>query len=266
MSAPNLEDIFLIGASVLGSTVNDSNNTISMTTGDAVTGETTGPKVQMWQNFGFASRPALAEPGIGSAQTINIVRANGDIAIAGRDLRDQAIYGNLGPGETCIYATGPVASMPGQARLSLKADGSVTMSTTGDSNISGVGANTAGGPGVQLQISPDKLSFTAPWGALVFDKTGFHIRTNAGAGFDLSNIPTTLAVSGTTMARISASNITLNAPTVCLGPDALSGGSTYLPAVFGILPATFPNTPILGVGVGAVTVAAMGSTKVLICP
>ena len=260
MPAPSIEDIFNIGASIMGSSVNDKNNTISMTTGDAVIKEITGPKTQFWQHCGFASRPALAAPGIGAAQSINIVRANGDISIASRDLRDQQIYGNLGPGDTCVYGTG--ATGLGQARVMVSGnDGSVTLSTTTDGS-NGVGKNTDAGVGVYLRIDTDKLQFTAPWGSLVFDRTGFHIKTSSGAGFDLINMPASLvAFGGNCQAKITASQITMDAPTVFLGPSVTNGGSAYMPAVYGVVPGPV-GTPILGVGVGAVTVAASASTKV----
>lgn len=264
MASPNLEDIFNIGASIMGSNINGKNNTVSITTGDAVIKETTGPKTQFWQQVGFASRPALAAPGVGAAQSINIVRANGDISIATRDLRDQAIYGNLSAGETCIYASGTDGE--GQARIALKKDGSVTLSTTTDSPDGGI-RNTDTGVGVYLRIDPDRFSFVAPWGKLIFDASGFHVQTISGASFDLSNVNLPAPIGGVNSARITASSITFDAPNVCLGPSPTSGGVLgYMPAVFGILPPAAPLVPILGVGVGAVTVAAASSTKIFIAP
>lgn len=262
MGSPNIEDLFNFGASIMGSVVNEKNNTISVTTGDAIIGEVTGPSTQLWQNCGFASRPAMAAPGLGSAESINIVRANGDISIATRDLRDQAIYGNLGPGDTCVYGTG--ATGLGQARVYVNGnDGSVTISTTADSQ-SGGAKNTDTGVGVYLRIDTDKLQFTAPWGSLVFDRSGFHLKTASGAGFDLINMPASLvAFGGNCQAKITASQITMDAPSVFLGPSPTSGGVGYLPSVYGIVPGP-AGTPVLGVGVGAVTVAASASTKVFI--
>lgn len=265
MSDSNSADIFNIGASVMGSTVNEANNTVSLTTGDAVIGEVTGPKTQCWQQFGFASRPAMAAPGLGSAQTINIIRPNGDIAIAGRDLRDQSIYGNLSNGDTCVYGTG--AAGLGQARVYVNGNnGSITLYTTGDGPDGGM-ANTDSGVGVYLRVAPDRLSFMAPWGKLVFDASGFHVQTLTGAAFNLSNVNLPAPIGGFNSARITASSITLDAPNVCLGPSPTAGGVLgYMPAVFGILPPAAPFIPLLGVGVGAVTVAAASSTKIFIAP
>lgn len=262
MAAPSIEDIFNIGASVLGSTVNDANNCISITTGDAVINEVTGPKTQFWQQFGFASRPALAAPGIGAAQTINISRANGDIAIAGRDLRDASIYGKLGPGDTCVYGTG--ATGLGQARIYANGnDGSVTLSTTADAKDGGM-KNTDSGVGVYFRVDTDKLSFQSPWGWFTFDQSGFHLRTSSGGGFDVLNMPASLAAfGGNNQIKFTASQITLNAPSVFLGPSPTSGGLGYMPAAYGVVPGP-AGVPILGVGVGAVTIAASSSTKVYV--
>lgn len=265
MASPNLEDLFNVGASIMGSNVNDKNNTISITTGDAVIKETTGRKTQFWQQVGFASRPALAAPGLGAAQTVNIVRANGDISIATRDLRDHAIYGNLSHGDTCVYGTG--ATGLGQARVYVNGNnGSITLYTTADGPDGGM-ANTDSGVGVYFRISPQGMTFKSPFGNMTFDASGFHVQTITGAAIDLANVNLPPPIGGFNSARITASSIILDAPNVCLGPSPTAGGVLgYMPAVFGILPPAAPLIPILGVGVGAVTVAAASSTKIFIAP
>jgi hypothetical protein len=265
MSDQYSEDIFNVGASVMGSIVNDSNNTISLITGDAIIKETTSRNTQCWQQFGFASRPALAAPGLGSAQTINIIRPNGDLAIAGRDLRDQAIYGNLSHGDTCVYGTG--ATGLGQARVYVNGNnGSITLYTTTDAPDGGL-ANTDSGVGVYFKISPQGMTFKSPFGNMTFDASGFHVQTITGAAIDLANVNLPAPIGGFNSARITASSIILDAPNVCLGPSPTAGGVLgYMPAVFGILPPAAPLIPILGVGVGAVTVAAASSTKIFISP
>jgi hypothetical protein len=260
MSVPDLSTLFTV-TSIMGTVSNPQNNNISATTGDAVSGEVSGPSTQMWQHVGFASKPAFPQPGIASAQSLNLVRANGDISIASKDLRDNDIYGNLGPGETCLYARGPLNE--GMARVSLKADGSVTLSTTTEpvGGIAGM-SNSDSGVGVYLRIDPDRLSFIAPWGKLIFDKSGFHVQTQTGASIDLSNI--SIPLGGVNMCRINASSVIIDSPTISLGPSPTNGGIGYMNAVYGLIPPPAPSIPILGVGVGAITIAASSSTKVLI--
>jgi hypothetical protein len=264
MAVPNLEDLFEFGTSVMGSVVNESNNCISITTGDSIIGEVTGSSTQMWQQFGFASRPALAAPGLGSAQTINIVRANGNVAISGRDLRDANIYGHLGPGDTCVYGTG--ATGLGQARVICNGnDGSVTLSTTTDS-MSGSGkANTESGDGCYLRVDTQGLTIMTPWGYIKLGQEGFSIKLANGSGLQMLNLPAALATMGTSQIKLFASTITLDSPTVMLGPSMSNGGTFgYFPVVGNLNPALPTPSPVIGVGVGAVTVPITGSSKVFV--
>jgi len=267
-----MDDIFQT-TSIVGSSSNPNNNTISLTTGDAVIGETVGPTVQLWQQVGFASIPALPEPNVGSAESVNLIRGIGDISVATRDLRNQDIYGNLNPGEVCLYATGPVASMPGQARVLLKGDGSITLFTTADTinpdgSTSPTG-NTSAGPGIYFTLSPTGLIFSSPFGGFIFDKTGFHVKTVNGASLDMVNLSPT-PIGGlpgmTSSIQLTSSISTINSGLINLGPDVTSGGLGYLPAVTSMIPpGPVPGIPpMIGVGLGAVVLPTVQSSKCFI--
>lgn len=257
-------------SSILGTNVNSTNNTISLQTGFVTSNNQIGPTVQLWQQVGIASIPALPEPGIGSAESINLIRTNGDISVATRDIRTQNIYGNLGPGEVCLYATGPVASpdLQGQARVILKGNGSVTLYTTTNNIPSGVGANTIAGPGMYLTLDPQKgLIFSSPFGGFVFDQTGFHIKTVTGCSFDMTNL-SSVPIGGlpgmVNSISMTSSIATINSNLINLGPDVTSGGLGYLPAVVSLIPpGPVPGVPpMIGVGVGAVALPTLQSSKV----
>ncbi len=201
-AAPNLEDIFNIGASILGSTKNPQNNTISIQTGDAVIKEVIGPKTQFWQQIGFASQPALAQPGKGSAQSICIARANGDICFATRDLRDQKIYGNLTAGETCIYASGPHNT--GTSRSIYKDDGSIATIT----HLLQKGNSSSGLP-ILIQLSSEnKINIAAAdKAAISLDDSGIKFVTTGTINLGSTGA---MALIGSTMA-LNAGSVTLGA-------------------------------------------------------
>lgn len=254
MAIVELDDIFNPGVDILGTTLDDK-GTILAQTGDVVGEEVASDNAEMWQHIGFASRPAKAQGGKSACQAITLNQGSNDLIIATRDLRGSQIYGNLGEGETCIYAGGPEGTS--QAKVLVKADGSITLYTTDD--------NTPNGAGVYFRIGPDKLSFIAPWGRLLFDAAGLHIETQNGGGFDLSNVNSPPLIVNGSSCRITATTVSLDAPQVFLGPSAASGtasGGVFFGAAYGIVPPVAPSIPILGTGAGAVTVAASTSTKV----
>lgn len=256
MAAEQLEDLFDVGIDILTTEIT-SKGTLSAQTGDVVAEQVSSANCEWWQQVGFASRPPKPQPGVAACQGVTLNRGDRDIVIATKDLRSQAIYGNLKEGETCLYAAGPDGN--GQGRVSLKADGSITLYTTDD--------NTPAGNGVYLKLSRKSLSFVAPWGKLTFDATGFHLTTSSGARLDLGNValPGPLSALMPNYARITASTITLDSTAIMLGPSASNGGTgAYMSAAYSVVPPVAPGIPILGAGVGAVVVAAAGSTSVFV--
>ncbi len=217
MGAPDLHGLFQIGVDVLSTVVNSITSKILAQTGDAVGQTTDTDNVEWWQSVGFASRPSVAVPGKQAAQAVVIRQGDHDIAIASQDLRGLAAYGNLADGETCVYAPGSDGNS--QARALFKDDGSVTLLTTND--------NTPGGKVVALTVSPSAFKFTAPWGSLTFDATGFHLKTKAGpridmGGISIPGIPDALSGPLTGYCKITAPVVT-----VAGGITNLGVGPTY---------------------------------------
>lgn len=254
MAGNSLTDIFDIGCDVLATEIAD-NGSLTAQTGDVISNEVTSDQAEIWGCLGLASRPAKPVAGKSSAQCIKINGGDRDACIAWRDTRGQDIYGNLGPGDTVLYAPGPEGE--GQAKVCLKGDGAITIHTTND--------NTESGKGVYLRLDPNKLEFRAPWGRITFDASGFTVLCANGAKFNLGGVtPAFGAACGlTSYCNISAQTINCNG--ICnLGPSMAEGGLAKMPAMVSLIPPVAPFVPGLGVGMGAVTLFQTASTHVFI--
>jgi hypothetical protein len=185
--------------------------------------------VSWWQHVGFASRPPKPVAGKQAAQAVVIKRGDRDIAIASQDLRGLETYGNLAEGETCVYAPG--ADGNSQGRVIIKDDGSVTLYTTD--------SNTRDGNTVAFRISPTGgLEFTSQWGSMVFDQTGFHVRTKGGprldmGGVSIPGVPDAVTGAFTGYAKLSAPTVALEGVNTVLGmgpvyTQAIGGNSALL--------------------------------------
>jgi len=167
---------------------------------------------EFWQHIGFASLPANPVAKKSAAQMLALRFGDRMRIVGSRDVRGQAIYGNLGPGETCVYAGGPDGTA--QGRFLLRKDGSVTMMTTDD--------NTSDGHTIKRSISPNPLQGIvdfSPWGSAKLNQTGYHIMTASGArldggGMSAPGVPSAIGSYWT----LSAASCSLQASTVNLGP------------------------------------------------
>lgn len=213
MAAPP-NSIFAIGVDVLGTTREPTTKTLLVQAGDVVAGEVASIDAELWQTCGVCSRPASPTAGSAAAQAILIRRSDRDVCIAIRDTRANAIYGSLEPGDSCFYATS------GQARILCKADGSISIVTTSD--------NTASGTSVIFKISKDALEFSAPWGGIKFDATGYKVWTQQGS---TSNSSFEMTAAG--MCQTLANTGALRCGMVLLGvaPSAASPARYGTPAV-----------------------------------
>lgn len=219
-----------IGHNVLNVFAGENNNSIMAQLGDILGEETESQAAQWIQHTGFASKPPLPVPGKTSCETVLVHDTQRDAVIGSRDVASQVIYGNLGAGEACQYAAGPDGTA--QARVITKADGSVILYTTD--------TNAPGGNGVYFRVAPDRLEFVAPWGKFIFDASGFHIKTQTGAAFDLGSLNFPALPQMSSYARITAGNVTLDSSTVMLGPSA----GLYQSSVYSITPPPSPGTPL----------------------
>ena len=139
---------------------------------------------------------------------------------------------NLLRGETTTWAS------EGAARTVVRNDGTVSLITTDD--------NTADGKVVVFSVSSTAWKFTAPWGSLVFDHTGFHVRTKAGPRLDMGG----MAIPGlpTELAGQFSGYVTFTSPAIKLaaGSVFLGAGKVFNPAVWAVVdPAFPPPTPLL---------------------
>lgn len=236
-------DIFHIGMNVLSTAVDAVTGTILAQLGSVTDGDYAYSDGAEWyQHVGFASLPSDPIGGKSAAECIAI-KGTRDAIIASRDIRGQAIYGNIKPGETCLYAGGTDGKS--QGRVLIKDNGSVTIYTTDK--------NTVEGQAVYLRVAPDGLSFIAPWGTMTFDSTGFHLRTNAGPRIDLGGIvlpssiplPEKLLSELGTYATISAGSVKLAGSTVMLGVGSVYGSALNSISATLTKPPPAPLTPMI---------------------
>lgn len=100
----------------------------------------------------------------------------------------------------------------GQSRVVCDQNGAVTLYTTDN--------NGPSGKSVYFRISPTEMRFVSPWGSMVFDATGFHVRDQSGARIDLGaigGIPSPLSQIAN-YATISAAQVNVVGSLVNLGP------------------------------------------------
>ena len=200
--------MFAVGANILNTVTDPVTGTILAQTGSVNEEYSASDNAEWWQHVGFASRPAFPVAKSSAAECIAVRCSDRDRIIATRDVRGQAIYGNLADGECCVYA--PI----GQARILLKVDGSVSIVTTSD--------NTATGNTLKRSLSPDPLQGIvdySPWGYAKLNSTGYHLMTSSGArldggGMSAPGVPSALG----SYWSFSAASVGLQASVVTLGP------------------------------------------------
>jgi hypothetical protein len=237
MSVPNLSSLFQIGVDLLRTTVDKVTNSITAQLGDVTTSSVYSNGAEWWQQIGFASRPSQPKAGQSAAQGITIRSSDQDICIASKDVRSQAIYGNLNDGETCLYAGGSDGNA--QGRILIKQDGSINLVTTSD--------NTDKGKSVMLRVAPDEILMSNQFGAFVINKNGIQLRTTAGAIINLADLN-----ASQTSAAIVANQVVVQG-----GSIAVQGGSVALGAN------ASPATPA---GMCIAAPYAVPSTSVFISP
>jgi hypothetical protein len=126
-------------------------------------------------------------------------------------------------------------------------------------------ANTEGGDGAYVRLDTEGFTVMTPWGYMKLGREGFSIKLANGSGFQMLNLPAALATMGTSQIKLFASTVSIDSPTVMLGPSMSNGGVLgYFPVVGNLNPALPTPSPVIGVGVGAVTVPITGSSKVFV--
>jgi hypothetical protein len=222
--------IIIPNANILNVSLGTTNNSGVAQIGDVTNEDVENYEAQWVQQSGFMSIPPQAVPNQTASEGVVLKTQYRDYVIACRDFNTQQNYGNLGPGEFCVYAAG--SNGASQGKVVGKTDGSVTIYTTSD--------NTSTGSGVYFQISPGGIRFVAPFGSLIFDKNGFQVNTISGAGFNLGGIAAAGPLSTIigNFCNITASNTSIASPFISLG----DGVNT--PIVSSMLPLTIASTSI----------------------
>jgi len=132
------------------------------------------PAVEVHHPFGLMANPPDPDAN-GAFSCLALIGYDGDEPHAWlcSDPRSRVVLPSLKRGETLVHgASGNFARF--------HKDGRISLFTTDD--------NTPNGKTVALQIKPDGLLFSAPWGKITFDATGFHVLHSSGAAIDLGAI------------------------------------------------------------------------------
>lgn len=191
-------------ADVLITVLSSATNAILAQIGDSTSDHPDSDDAEWWQHTGFASRPAVPTQGNSACQGVVLKHGDRDVIIATRDVRALDIYGNLGDGETCVYAP------TGQARAVFKNNGAIALYTTSD--------NTDSGTSVMAYVGPDKIQLVNQFGGLTIDANGI-VLTAGGAGVTLT--PSGQATLAGTQASVEGSVAAISGSVATfLGPNA----------------------------------------------
>lgn len=203
-----------VGIGILRTFIADT-KAIMAQTGDAATGEVEADNVTWMQHVGLISRPPKPVAGKQSAEAVSLRFHDHDVIVASRDLRGLELAGQLGEGETCIYAAGPDGQ--GQARLLVKGDGAIAMYA--------LKGNAPGGDSVTMQLLPSgEIHLAGPFGgmSIVDGKVTMLSASGSGVQLDASGV------------SLLGQTIVANG-TVVLGDDTAMGvmtqGSALIPLI-----------------------------------
>lgn len=164
-----------VGIGILRTFISDT-KAIMAQTGDAATGEVEADNVTWMQHVGLISRPPKPVAGKQSAEAVSLRFHDHDVIVASRDLRGLELAGQLGEGETCIYAAGPDGK--GQARLLVKGDGAIAMYA--------LKGNAPGGDSVTMQLLPSgEIHLAGPFGGVSIVDGKVTMMSAAGSGMQL---------------------------------------------------------------------------------
>lgn len=201
-----------VGVDILNTEIDEETNSIAAQTGDVRSEQTDSDRTYWFQHVGFKSRPSAPAAGQSAAQGVMLLDGSHNAIIASNDSRGQDLYGNMGPGETCLYAAGEDGGS--QGRILLKDDGSVNIMTTHD--------NTPSGQTTGIFVAPESIKMICRWGMIVIDEDGINISTfgnkltpsvpPGGSAIKLNNLPLALS-----QVQIATSQCQLYSDTCWLG-------------------------------------------------
>jgi len=172
----DLRSLFQLGADILSSRIDRVTRKVLLQIGNVAGEVAEGDNVEQIQHNGFVSRPPNPEAGKKASQAFIIRRGDHDVSIAEQDLRGLELAGELGPGETCVYAAG--ADGKGQARLLLKGNGAIAMYA--------LEGNEPGGASVTVQCLPSgEINIAGPFGGMQVKDGKLTIMSGSSAGVQL---------------------------------------------------------------------------------
>lgn len=253
MAALSLSDIFQF-AHVLKTRITDKTKKVVAQIGSVNgEGQVDSDNVEWWQHVGFVSRPPKAEKGKEAAQAVVIRQGNYDAAIASQDLRGIELAGQLKDGETCLYAPG--ADGEAQARMLLKADGSINLFTKA--------GNESGGTGMGIFINPSgAVSILNPGGAAILVGDDGSIKLFNGSGGIQIKENGAIKISSGGALELSGGSITLGgfaALPLAIGPQvvtALSAIQVQLTALATAITGISAIPPLVALGAPALAATA----------
>lgn len=216
MSALSLASLFTIGLDILNTKLSQKTKSILANMGDARSEQKDSDDVEWWQHVGFTSRPAKPVARGAAAQGFVVRTGGNDACIASKDLRGQELAGELGYGETCVYAAGENGT--GQARILLKSNGSI--------HIYSREGNTSGGTGMTISLDAEngaiRLINNNGYG-LIIDSDGVKL-TATESCLSLGSDGVVKLI-GTGAAQVDGTSITIGSTAVIGVNSALTGVS-----------------------------------------
>lgn len=165
----------------------------------------------------------------------------------------------LAKGESMMYASpGQFIRLRGETG-DIDTAGDLTMLTSSDGTLIG---------DVYFQVARNAFRFIAPWGSLVFDSSGFQIKTKSGASFTLGGIGGIPLVGNYCL--VEAGAINLNGAAVSMGPPGTPMPVTLSTPLVSILTTLIGVVGAMnavggaGVAVGAPALALLAQIPALI--
>lgn len=234
-----------VGKQYLGYSLGDANNSVLITLGDPLTGDTESSYAQLYQQVGFCSLPPNSVPGQPSAEVLTLIDgSNRQIVFGTRHVNSQALYANMNPGDSIMYGSGP----DGNTKTRIKANG-----TTQTCSMQTVDSDNKD---VQFMVSPVGLSFYFSWGKFIIDSTGMHYTHATGAQFHVGSLNAGLVpgVGFNSYARLQADLIQIPGTAVQLGKSP-----TFMSPVLAPLPSAAPG--VLTTQPVTIPIANMGITS-----
>jgi hypothetical protein len=222
-------DILYVSTAANSNTANAQNGAITMTLGNAISGEVYYSECELWSSPGIISAPLLPAASTNNTDSAQVMYFNYNdqkIGFAVRDTRNMLQAGLIQPGETCVYAPGA------QGRILIKLDSSINLVTTSD--------GTSSGQTVGIFVGTDTISIQNQYGAIMISSSGITITAGAAAVTLDANTGTASLLGQTANVQGAVASVSGSSATM-IGPQATPAA----PVLIGATPAP-TNTALYG--------------------